>query len=242
MSQAIAAALSRQTGLMREMQLIAGNIANAATTGYRREGLLFAEHVRPLGGAAGAGGDGLSIPHAIARRTDMGPGPMSATGGTLDLAVEGPGFFRVDTPEGERLTRAGAFLRSPEGAVVTPAGDTLLDAGGAPVFLPPLARDIALAEDGTLSADGAPVARLGVVLPADPADLQREAGALFRSAGALVPVDEARIRQGMLEGSNVDPVTEIARMIEVQRAYELGQQMLEREDQRIRDTIRAMNR
>ena len=230
--------LTRQSGLMREMQAVAHNIANLATTGYRREGLIFAEHVKRLEDGAAS----LSMATASARHTWDLQGTLEATGGPFDMAIEGEGFFLLETPEGERLTRAGAFRPNEAGELVNPDGFRLLDAGGAPVFVPPDARGYGLAADGTLSADGAPVAQIGLVRPVDPLTLQRAAGVLFRVEGGIEPAEEARVVQGHLEASNVQPVTEIARMVEVQRAYELGQTFLDREDERIRSVVQTLGR
>jgi flagellar basal-body rod protein FlgF len=230
--------LARQVGLMREMNTVANNIANAATTGYRREGVIFSEYIETT-----PGGDSLSMAAARARTVDVSQGALSQTGGTFDLAIEGEGFFLVQTPAGERLTRAGAFSPNEAGDLVTPAGHPLLDAGGAPVFAPPEAEVVTIAPDGTMSADGAPIAQIGLWRPVDPTDLTREAGALFRADQGTEPVIEGgRILQGRLEGSNVDPVTEIARMIEVQRAYELGQAFLDRESDRRSKLIDTLTR
>jgi flagellar basal-body rod protein FlgF len=229
--------LSRQSGLMREMTTIANNIANADTAGYRREGLVFSEFVRTT-----PGGDSLSIAAGRARTIDLRQGALTATGGRFDLAIEGEGFFLVATPEGERLTRAGAFTPNEAGDLVTAEGHALLDAGGAPVFAPPAARDIFVAADGTVSADGAPISQIGLYRPTDPTTLEREAGALFRAEGVEPVIEGATILQGRLESSNVDPVTEIARMIEVQRAYELGQAFLDRESDRRSKLIDTLTR
>jgi flagellar basal-body rod protein FlgF len=228
--------LSRQSGLAREMQVIAHNIANLSTTGFRREGVVFSEYVRALEDAPS-----LSMARASGRHVDLTQAPLEPTGGTYDIAIEGEGFFLVATPAGDRLTRAGSFTPSAEGGLVTPDGHALLDAGGAPVVVPPDARAVAIAADGTLSADGVPVARIGLWRPADPLTLRHEAGTLFAAEG-VEPAEGARLLQGMLEGSNVEPVTEIARMIEVQRAYEMGQRLLENEDARIRGVIQTMGR
>lgn len=229
--------LTRQSGLMREMQALAHNIANAATTGFRKEGVIFAEYVV----APDGDGPSLSMARADARYISDAPGPIKRTGGVFDFAIQGGGFFQVDTPDGVRLTRAGSFAPDAGGNLATPDGHPLLDAGGAPVFVPPDARAITLAGDGTLSADGRPVAQLGLMRPADPNSLQREAGVLFR-AEALEPVEDGQMIQGFVEGSNVSAITEIARMIEVQRAYEMGQTFLDNEDQRIRSVIQTLGR
>ena len=167
---------------------------------------------------------------------------MVMTNAPLDLALDGEGFFTVETPEGPGLTRAGAFLLDADGGVITPDGYHLLDDGGAPIGVPPGVTALAVGADGTLSADGEPVARIGVVTVADRASLIHRGGTLFIPRAGTVPAEETRIRQGFLEGSNVDPMAEMARMIEVQRAYELGQSFLTREDERIRAVISAMSR
>lgn len=228
--------LTRQSGLMREMAMVANNIANISTTGFRREGVVFSEFVERMDSDPS-----LSMANASGRHVDLGQAALSQTGGSFDLAIQGEGFFLVETPQGDRLTRAGAFTPSAEGELVNTDGHRLLDAGGAPIFVPPDAKGVAVARDGTLSAGGQPLARVGLWRPADPATLVHQGGTLFAS-DALEPVEDGQILQGMLEDSNVEPVSEIARMIEVQRAYELGQKFLDAEDQRVRGVIQALGR
>ena len=228
--------LTRQAGLMREMEVIAQNIANISTTGFRREGVVFSEYVRRM-----EVGPSLSMAHGNTRAVDLGQAGLAATGGSFDFAIQGEGFFLIETPQGQRLTRAGSFTPSAEGELVTPEGHRLLDEGGAPVFVPPRAGSVAMAQDGALSADGAPVARIGLWQPVDPLSLRHQAGTLF-SADAVEPAEGAVLMQGFLEESNVEPVSEIARMIAVQRAYELGQTFLDREDARLRGIIETLGR
>lgn len=231
MDNAIYAALTRQAGLMREMRAVANNMANSSTTGFRREGVVFSEHMTALGGRGT-----LSMANAQGREVDLSPAPLTQTGGKLDLALEREGFFMVQTPQGNRLTRAGAFMTSAEGELVNADGHRVLDDGEAPLALPPGTRNIGVGPDGTISADGQPVGRVGIFAQPDPARLRHEGGTLFSAEGAE-PAPDAVVRQGFLEESNVNPVLEIARMIEVQRAYELGQSFLDGEDQRIRAVI-----
>ena len=229
-------ALNRQAGLLKELETVAQNIANMSTDGYRREGVVFSEFV--VNG--GRQGESLSMGYANGRASDLAQGALRQTNGTFDLAIEGPGFFLVGTPDGDRLTRAGAFTPSAEGLLVAPDGATLLDAGGAPVFVPGDAAQIAVGADGTVSADGNPIAQIGLWEPADPLQMTRDKGVRFDPGGAPVPVGDGRILQGFVERSNVDPVRELTRMIEVQRAYELGKTFLDREDERVRSALRTM--
>ncbi len=229
--------LTRQSGLMREMQVIANNIANSATTGFRQEGLIFSEFVQGT-----ENGPSISMASASARNTSMIQGALTKTGGSLDMAIEGSGFFLIETPQGQRLTRAGNFALSAEGDLVTNDGFRVLDAGGAPVFVPPDANALGISPDGTISDGGRPLAQIGLVQPADPIDLIREDGVMFRTEGEILPVENGRILQGFLEGANVDPVSQIARMIEVQRAYEMGQSFLDAENERIISALDTFTR
>lgn len=226
--------LTRQVGLLREMQTVANNIANLSTTGFRAEGVVFAEHVRSLG----PGQDSVSMAHAIGRHVHNSQGALTQTGSPFDLAIEGEGYFLIETAEGERLTRAGHFVTDGNGELVTPDGYRLLDAGGAPVFVPPDTASVTIATDGTLSADGAPQTVIGLWQPNDPLDLQHRSGVLFEAPAGVQPMLEYSVFQGFLEDSNVNPVAQIARMIEVQRAYELGQNFLDQEDERQRSFLR----
>ena len=238
MENASYTALTRQAGLLSEMQALANNIANASTTGFRAEGVQFAEYVAALGPDAPS----LSMASAEVRQTVQTQGTLARTGGTFDLAIEGDGFFMVITPQGERLTRAGQFTPNENGDLVTMDGYPVADAGGAPVFVPQGASAIGIAADGTISADGQPVGQIGVFTPVEPDGLIREDGVRFAAEAGVDPALDARVVQGFLEQSNVNPVSEITRMIEVQRAYELGQNFLDREDERIRTAIRDLNR
>ncbi|WP_371156220.1 flagellar hook-basal body complex protein [Jannaschia sp. 2305UL9-9] len=236
MTDGIYPTLGRQSGLLREMNAIAQNIANANTTGYRGGGMLFSEFVVDTGN----GNPSVSMAHANVQTTNLTQGALERTGGAFDLAIEGDGFFQVDRNGQTFLTRAGAFMTGPDGGVVTPEGDALLDAGGAPVFVPPGSNAVHVSGDGTLSADGQPLAQIGLVMPVAPDRLARTAGTLFEAGDGTVPVETPRILQGFLEASNVNPVLEIARMITVQNAYELGQNFMTQEDERVRSIFRLM--
>lgn len=161
MENAIYATLTRQSGLMKEMRVVANNIANANTTGFRREGVIFAEHLSALDRQGGT----LSMADARGRLVDLDQGVLTQTNGRYDLAIEGEGFFLVETPEGNQLTRAGAFVSGPEGDLMTADGYRLLDEGQAPIIIPAGASNVAVSQDGTLSANGITFGRIGVFAP-----------------------------------------------------------------------------
>ena len=222
MADGIYPTLGRQAGLLREMDVIAQNIANANTTGYRAEGLIFSEFV-----IAGGGAPSVSFAYANGRQTRFDQGGLEQTGGTFDLAIEGEGYFLVEVDGTPHLTRAGAFL-------------SVLDAGGAPIFIPTDARAIYVGSDGTLSADGQPIGQIGVVTPEDAGAMTRRAGTMFATDG-FQPVESPAVKQGFLESSNVNPVIEIARMVAVQNAYEMGQGFMDREHERMQSMLRLMD-
>jgi len=227
-------AINRQRGLASEMAMIANNIANHDTPGFRRQGIVFSEVVH-----AAETGESVSMADTGAAFADRRPGEMRITGGALDVALEGRGYFTIEGEDGPLLTRAGAFQRNADGLMVTMAGREVLDDGGAPIFLPADVGPVEIAGDGTLSAGGVPIARLGVA-DAPPDSLTRVGDTAYESDAPLTPVEGAAVRQGALERSNVDPVLEIARMISVSRAYEQARSLIEDEDERIQNVIRTL--
>lgn len=238
MENASYATLTRQSGLMQEMRAVANNIANASTTGFRAEHIMFSEHIASLGPQQNS----LSMASAAVRDTVVTQGSLAQTGGNFDVAIEGDGYFLIEAPGGQRLTRAGAFGPNQNGDLVTADGYPVLDAGGAPVFVPQGVGKIGIGADGTISAGGQPIGQLGVVVPTDPNQMIREGGVMFDTQGGFEPAPNARVLQGFLEDSNVDPILEISRMIEVQRAYELGQSFMDKEDERIRAVLKTLGR
>ncbi|GAB5439315.1 flagellar hook-basal body complex protein [Falsiruegeria mediterranea] len=231
------ATLSRQSGLMNEIRVIANNIANAATTGYRQEGLVFSEFIKD-----GPNQPSLSMARAQVRNTSFAQGTLTQTNGKFDVAIEGEGFFKVETGAGERLTRAGSFTPNAQGDLVNMDGHLVMDVSGTPIFIPPDVQTIKIASDGTISGDGRLLGQVGVFTPVNPSGLIREGGVVFRADDGSEPTEEAKVMQGFLEGSNVNAIGQVARLVEIQRGYELGQSFLETEDQRIRSAVKALSR
>lgn len=228
-------ALTRQSGLLQELQVLANNIANASTTGFRGEMIHFSEFVSAKGG----GDSSVSMATARARNMTDKQGGLIQTNGTFDLAIEGDGFFQVETANGPRLTRAGAFTPDANGMLVTHDGLPVLDSGGAPVLVPNQLGPIGISADGTVTAGDNLVGQIGLFRPLDPQNMRRVGATMFDPGGAVEPVDNPRMQQGYLEGANVDAISQISRMIEVQRAYELGQSFMDKEDERIRSVLQA---
>lgn len=234
MSNAIYASLARQQGLMQEMQLVANNLANASTTGYKSDRAIFGELLVPNG----PGGAGMSMGALSGHAFMSEQGALKFTGGTFDFAVQGEGYFVVETPQGERLTRAGHFQLDPEGRLIDAHGNAVKGAGGNEITIPQDATNISVGNDGTISANGEIIDRIGVARAEG--ELLRDTNTYFNAPDGFANIEEATIVQGALEQSNVSPVLEVSRMIEVQRAYEAGQSILEKEDQRISQLITAL--
>ena len=234
MSNAIYATLARQHGLMQEMQVVSNNLANSSTTGYKTDRAIFAEFLVSTGSDASS----LSMGSLAGHSFEMEQGGLKVTGGQFDLAVQGDGYFTVDTPQGTRLTRAGQFQLAANGNLIDMNGSNVLNAGGGPITIPPEATNLVISADGTISANGLQIDQVGVVVP--DGDLMRDSNTYFSAAGGFVAAKDFGIVQGALEQSNVSPVLEVSRMIEVQRAYEAGQTLLETEDQRLGQLISAV--
>ncbi|HBH45292.1 MULTISPECIES: flagellar hook-basal body complex protein [Hyphomonas] len=234
MSNAIYATLTRQDGLLREMQVIANNVANSSTTGYKSNHAIFAEHIAAVNGE----GDSVSMGSLSGHSHDLSQGAMKHTGGQFDLAIHGEGFFVLETPAGERLTRAGAFQLSADGNLVDAFGNQVMGAGGGAIAIPEEVTRISVAPDGTISSGQEILGQIGVVTANG--QIAQEGGTMFVAAEGYEQVEEPNVIQGALEQSNVSSILEISRLIEVQRAYEAGQSLIEKEDERINQLIKTM--
>lgn len=229
--------LTRTNGLVREMNLIANNIANISTVGFRKEGVVFSEMVQKVPAEGGA----IAMTAARTGYTDAREGPLRYTGAPFDLAIAGDAFFQVQTDEGAFLTRAGNFLLTTEGTLALSSGAVLLGAGGAPLQLPDNLSGLSIGPDGTVATADGPVDQVGLWQPAEGARLSRADGVLFETTLPPEPNDDlSTVLQGTLEGSNVSPVEEMARMIAVQRAYEFSQSFMTDEDDRVRSAVRLL--
>jgi flagellar basal-body rod protein FlgF len=231
-------ALSRLDAQQRTMDVIAGNIANANTTGYKAERVLFSDFlVRQKNAQTAPGGDVLSFTQDRATYRDHSMGSLTQTGNPLDLALGGSGYFSVQTSNGVRLTRSGRFGLLADGTVADPSGNALLDSGGSPIQLPAGDSHIQVAADGTISGDSGQIAKVGVVDVSDVNQLFPEGGKLFRSALIPQPTAQPKIVQGAVEESNVQPITELTHMMQTERDFQFVSQFVQSEADRQQSTI-----
>jgi flagellar basal-body rod protein FlgF len=225
MDNSVLVGLSRQVALARELDVVANNIANINTTGYKADGALFEQY---LSGSARADQTGGSVSFVRDRGVwhDMSQGPIERTGNPLDVAVDGKGFLVVQTPSGERYTRNGSMQVNPTGQLVTSDGYAVLGDGG-PIQLQPNDRQVSISHDGTISVregnskvDSAR-GKLKVVTFDNPQQLQKDGSSTFNATGGVQPqpTTKAGIVQGAVEKSNVRGVVEMSRMIEITRSY-----------------------
>ncbi len=238
MDLASTVALSRMDADMRSMDVTADNLANAATPGYKAESVLFTDWLsRQTGSDTPRGGKTIAFAQDRATWRDTATGTLSHTGNPLDLGLSDAGYFTVNTPRGPRLTRDGRFGLLPNGAIADAAGDPLLDVNGQPIRLTPADTVITVAGDGTVSSENGRIGRIGVVQPADPRALTAEGGTLMRADGPTAPTAQPRIMQGAVEDSNVQPVTQITRMLDEYRRFQFLGEFVQAEADRQRTAI-----
>jgi len=231
-------AASRLIAQQHAMDVIAGNVANANTPGYRAERVQFSDWLgRQNGADTPPGGKTIAYTQDRATWRDQQAGTLTHTGNPFDLALSGDGYFTVNTPRGPRLTRDGRFGPMPDGTLADASGNALLDSNGQPIQLAPTDTQVTIAGDGTVSGRNGQLAKVGVVQPTDPMQLSAEGGTLFRSGSATTAVPAPGIVQGAMEGSNVQPVTEITRMMDGLREFQFVSQFVQAESDRQQSAI-----
>ena len=219
MDNAIYVGLSRQMLLERELDITANNLANVDTVGYKFDELLNAAD--PVTTSA-PGGQPSTITFVtsdgVAR--DYTQGALTQTGSPLDVAIDGKGFFQISTASGTRYTRDGRFRLDATGKLVTQDGDAVQGDGG-DITLDPKKGAVAISSNGEISQSGQVVGKLAVVSFDSLSALSKDGANLYRNDSNLTeqPATSATLKQGMLEGSNVQPITQITRLIEINQAY-----------------------
>lgn len=243
MENAAYIALSRQMTLRRELDIVANNIANADTTGFKVEQLLVgAEIGERARNHAIRPGASFVLDNGVGR--DFGQGALEQTGRDLDFGIEGEGaFFTVQDGDGEAYTRDGAFSIDAEGRLVTQGGAAVLGDGGE-IILDATLGPVSVGPDGTITQGIQQVGRLTLARFETLSVLSKDGDGLYRNRSNTQPIEAtgAQVRQGMLEGSNVNPLIEITNLIEISRAYERASKMVEQTNDLSRRSVERLGR
>ena len=223
-------ALSRATTLQRQMELIANNVANMSTTGFKSEQPLFIEFVnKPVED------EKYSMVQDYSTLRDLAPGPITQTGNPLDIALEGNGYIALDTLHGTRYTRNGNLSLDSERQLVSAGGLPVLDDGGNPITIPQNAREIRITPQGDVYGDAVQVGRINIVSFKNEQFMTQLGGGLYHTDEAPAAAEDTIVRQGFLEGSNVHSISEMNNMIDVNRQYQNIQNLMKTEHDRLRN-------
>lgn len=210
---AVYVALSRQMAKFRHLEMTANNIANASTTGSQGDSMLFTDYLVTDGERKK-----VAFTNDISTYRNTEQGPMKATGNTLDFAIQGKGYFAVQTPLGQRYTRAGNFRTDGEGTLVTVDGFPVLDDGNQPIQFQPDDQNVIVSESGQIIVDGQERARIGVFRFDNEQKMEKVNGTMLKTDQGARPADDAIVAQGVLEESNISPVLEMTNLVSISRS------------------------
>ncbi len=241
MENSIYLALSKQLVLQRNMDVVANNIANMGTSGYRGQNLMFEEYLDGKRGDVAPRGadDQLSFVYDRGQYQTTAQGSLRQTGNPLDMALVGDGFIAVDAPNGEKMyTRSGEMQMAADGTLLSSAGMTM--AGG--IKIPPGSSEVIIDERGVISNQEGQIGQLEIVEFENLQDMEPFGDNMYRALNAPTAAQNTRVKQGMVEGSNVNPVLEMTKMIETLRAFQTNQNILQTENDRLRTAIQKLTR
>ncbi len=230
--------LSQQVALQQQMDLIAQNLANMNTPGYKSENPLFTDYL---------GGDKAKdkINQVINARSyrDLSPASVTQTYNPLDVAISGDGYFAIASGGGTKYTRDGSFALNAAREIVTANGETVQSDGGGAIVVPQDANKITITATGDVSTEDGILAKLKIVNFADQQRMTHVGNNLLDSGGqAETPIEAPRVIQGAVEGSNVNPVLEMTRMTEVTRMFQMAQSMQQTDHDRQRRMIESLSK
>jgi len=220
---AACAGLAAQT---QALELVANNLANLGTAGYRGQQATFRSLLAGGGSIARNPLNAAVNDYGVlgGSRIDLASGSLTATGNPLDLGVAGAGFFVVQSGGSQAYTRNGGFHLTPAGQLVTAEGEAVVGEQG-PITLP--SGSVAVSADGTISVDGVVVAKLRIAEFAPDTGLAAVGNAIYTAPdSAALPAASSSIRQGMIEQSNVSPVESVVQLITIQRSADMMQRAL----------------
>jgi flagellar basal-body rod protein FlgF len=228
MDNAIYVGVSRQIILEREMDITANNLANVDTVGFKFEAMISNDDPVTMP-TPGQPPTNVNFVAGVGVARDFTEGSLVQTGSPLDVAIEGRGFFQINTPAGPRYTRDGRFRVDASGTIVDQDGDQV-DGGGS-IVLDPKKGPVAISATGDVSQSGQNVGKITMLNFESLSALSKDGNNQYRNDSNLTPTaSTASMRQGFLEQSNVDPVRQITRLIEVNRAYDAMSNMLSATD------------
>jgi flagellar basal-body rod protein FlgF len=223
-------ALSRQTALWRQLETVANNMANANTPAYKGEHMMFRDYLVKTPTPGKAGGEKVAFVQDIGTVRDLNQGQLTATDNVLDVAVEGDGYFVVDTPDGLRYTRNGHFRLDDAGMIVTSQGYPLMQTGDQPIIVAPNESEIRIGKNGAVSSENGAIGTLRIVTFDNQFNLKATGNGLYNTTDAATDMTDAVVRQGYVEESNVQPIVEMTKMIDIMRNYEAAQNLLDGEN------------
>jgi flagellar basal body rod protein FlgG len=227
MVKGILASAGAMRPVLTAQGVLANNLANASTTGFRRDRVAFRLDA-PAAGVAGQSPGSALAPH-LATQIDPRPGSYQVTDRRLDMALQGDGYFVIATPDGERYTRGGHFVLAEDGTLVTPQGHAVMTDGG-PLTLPSGAQ-LQVLPDGTLRDPERLFGKLQIVSFDEAPRFTHVGAGLLATETEPVAADEARVLQGVIEGPNVEPVQAMVEMITLLRHFEMNQKALQAQDE-----------
>ncbi len=220
--------ISRQMVLRQHLDIIAGNLANLETSGYKGQEMLFSEYLSET-----EDDEQLSFVLDQAVYSDLSDGPLMITENPLDIAIAQEGYFTIETPSGLQYTRGSRFHLDADGQIVTAKGYPLLDDAGQPITVPPHSAPLQINKDGSVVTAFGPLARLQPVTFENRQALVRaEDGLYIAEDQDPIPILDGEVLQGAVEGSNVKAVVEMTKMIEVLRSYQAATKLVEQEHER----------
>jgi flagellar basal-body rod protein FlgF len=237
MQNGLYVALSGQVSVQRRLETIANNVANMNTVGFRADAVRFEEQV------AKAGDNSLSYVAGGAEYVSRRAGPLTRTNNRLDLAIQGDGWFAINQNGKTIYTRDGRFQLSETGALENINGAQVLDAGGAPIQLNPDGGDATVSGDGMITQNGRQAGAIGLFLVDSSAKLTRAGNSGFTSDQVGLPVldfTQNGVVQGAVEGSNVNPIEEMTRLIAVTRNFDQVANEVNKSESSIEDAIKAL--
>ncbi|MDD9900838.1 MAG: flagellar basal-body rod protein FlgF [Alphaproteobacteria bacterium] len=230
--------LSQQMALQRRMDMTANNLANMNTPGFKSQNVLFLEYLNQS-----QQGDQVRQVLDYASYRDLTQGTFQQTFNELDLAIQEDGYFTVDTPEGRRYTKAGSFRLNENREIVTKQGYPLLNESSAPIVVQAEATKITVTTGGEVVTDQGSVGRIHVVGFDNEQDMKAVGNNLYDAIQLQEkPIENPGITQGMIETSNVNPIIEMNKMIEILRKYQATQRMLVTDHERIRSVIQKLTK